>query len=174
MAREQEQSLNANNDGDMYSRGGNARIGFTSRVEDVAGFSLFLKPEFRSGQTTGDELILKQGYVVTDFGWDVIAGRDSLWWGPGHHGAVLLTNNAEPFTMVRVANPDPVILPWAFKYLGPFGLTCFATQLEKDRADFSAPYLWGMMINFKPHPTGVFDRAARIQARMGPDVRQAR
>lgn len=150
--REKEQSLNANNDGDVYSTGGNARIGFTSRMEDVAGFSLFLNPEFRSGQSTGNELILKQGYVVYDFGWDLIAGRDSLWWGPGHHGAILLTNNAEPFTMVRIANPNPVILPWVFKYLGPFDFTCFATQLERDRADVAAPYLWGMRMNFKPHP----------------------
>lgn len=152
MAREQEQSLNANNDGDVYSRGGNARIGFTSRMEDIAGFSLFLNPEFRSGQSTGNELVLKQGYVVYDFGWDLIAGRDSLWWGPGRHGAVLLTNNAEPFTMVRIANPKPVILPWTFKYLGPFDFTCFAAQLERDRADVAAPYLWGMRVNFKPHP----------------------
>jgi hypothetical protein len=152
MAREQEQSLNANNDGDVYSRGGNARIGFTSRMEDVAGFSLFLNPEFRSGQSTGNELILKQGYVVYDFGWDLIAGRDSQWWGPGYHGAILLTNNAEPFTMVKIANPKPVILPWVFKYLGPFDFTCFATQLERERADVAAPYLWGMRMNFKPHP----------------------
>ncbi len=151
-AREQEQSLNANNDGDVYSRGENARIGFTSRMEDVAGFSLFLKPEFRSGQSAGNELVLRQGYAVYDFGWDLIAGRDSLWWGPGHHGAILLTNNAEPFTMIRVANPHPVILPWAFKYLGPFDVTAFATQLERDRADVAAPYLWGMRLNFKPHP----------------------
>jgi hypothetical protein len=152
LAREQEQSLNANNDGDVYSRGGNARIGFTSRMEDVAGFSLFLNPEFRSGQAAGTELILKQGYVVYDLGWDIIAGRESQWWGPGYHGAILLTNNAEPLTMVRIANPKPVILPWAFKYLGPFDLTCFAAQLERDRADVSAPYLWGMRMNFKPHP----------------------
>ena len=152
MAHEQEQSLNANNNGDMYSRGGNARIGFTSRMEDVSGFSLFIKPEFRSGQSTGDELVLKQGYAVYDLGWDIIAGRDSQWWGPGYHGAILMTNNAEPFTMVKIANPKPVILPWMFKYLGPFDLTCFATQHERDRSDVSAPYLWGMRMNFKPHP----------------------
>ena len=151
-ALEQEQSLNANNDGDVYGRGGNARIGFTSRMEDVAGFSLFLNPEFRSGQSTGNDLVLKQGYVVYNFGWDLIAGRESQWWGPGYHGAILLTNNVEPFTMVRIANPNPIILPWVFKYLGPFDFTCFATQLERNRADLSSPYLWGMRMNFKPHP----------------------
>jgi hypothetical protein len=54
--------------------------------------------------------------------------------------------------MVRIANPKPVILPWVFRYLGPFDFACFATQLERDRADVSAPYLWGMRLNFKPHP----------------------
>jgi hypothetical protein len=164
-AREQEQSLNANNDGDMYSRGGNARVGFTSRMEDVAGFSIFLEPEFRSGQSTANELVLKQGYAVYDFGWDIIAGRESQWWGPGYHGAILLTNNAEPFTMVKIANPNPVILPWMFKYLGPFDLTCFAAQLERDRADVAAPYLWGMRVNFRPHP--VFEIGLERTALLG-------
>src|SRR3990172_4433764 len=47
MAREKEQALNYNNDGDLYARGSNERVGMTSRVEDVKGFSFFLNPEFR-------------------------------------------------------------------------------------------------------------------------------
>lgn len=149
---EQEQALNADNNGDKYDRGSNGRVGFTSRADDIGGFSLFLNPEFKTAQCDAHELIMKRGYVVFDFGWDLIAGRDSQWWGPGQHGAILLSNNAEPLTMVKIANPNPVILPWVLKYLGPFDFTCFATQLERDRADLAAPYLWGMRMNFKPHP----------------------
>ena len=150
--QEKEQALNHNNDGDLYERGSNGRIGFTSRVEDAARFSFFLNPEFRAAQSDGSQLIIKQGYAVFDFGWDLIAGKEAQWWGPGYHGAILLTNNAEPFTLVKISNPHPVILPWIFKYLGPFDFTWFVTELERDRADVAAPYLWGMRLNFKPHP----------------------
>jgi hypothetical protein len=149
---EKEQALNHNNDGDLYERGSNGRIGFTSRVEDVGRFSFYLNPEFKASQSDGSKLIIKQGYAVFDFGWDLVVGRESQWWGPGYHGAILLTNNAEPLTLARISNPHPVILPWVFKYLGPFGFTFFITQLEKDRADVPEPYLWGMKMNFKPHP----------------------
>jgi hypothetical protein len=153
IAPEKEQALNHNNDGDLYERGSNGRIGFTSRVEDAARLSFFLNPEFKTAQSDGSKLTIRQGYAVLDFGWDLVAGKEAQWWGPGYHGAILLTNNAEPFTLVRISNPHPVILPWVFKYLGPFGFTFFVTQLEKERADVPEPYLWGMRLNFKPHPS---------------------
>ena len=79
-------------------------------------------------------------------------GKDSQWWGPGYHGALLLSNNAEPLTMIKFTGPEPQILPWVFKYLGPFQYNVFVTRLEKDRIDFPEPYLWGMRFAFKPHP----------------------
>lgn len=151
-AREKEQALNVNNDGDLYGHGSNGRVGFISRVEDVGRFSLFVNPEFNISQGSGSDLTIKNGYAVFDFGWDLVAGRGSQWWGPGYHGALLVSNNAEPLTMVKVANPGPVVLPWIFKYLGPFHFDLFASKLEKDRADVSEPYLWGMRVNIKPHP----------------------
>jgi len=151
-ATEKEQSLNFNNDGDLYERGSNGRAGVTTRVEDVHRFSFFLNPEFRTAQSDGSELIIKKGYVVFDFGWDLIAGKGSHWWGPGHHGAILLSNNAAPPAMLEVTNPTPSVLPWLFEYLGPYRFTFFVARLDKDRADAPRPYFWGMRLNFKPHP----------------------
>lgn len=151
-AREQEQAFNYNNDGDLYGNGSNLRTGFISRLENLGRVSLYLEPELRSAEGA-EQGVLKKGYGVLGFSWiDVVAGRDSQWWGPGYHGALLLSNNAEPLTMLKFTGPGPQVLPWIFRYLGPFQYDLFVTRLEKDRSDFSEPYLWGMRFNFKPHP----------------------
>jgi len=145
------QKLYYNVDGDNYDKGSNLRLGFDSRAE-LDWFSLYINPELRYSED-GTAFVMKRGYGVLSFlGLDLQIGKDSQWWGPGYHGALLLTNNAEPFTLARLTNPQPVLLPWIFKYLGPFRFTFFATRLEKDRKDVPEPYLWGMRLNFKPHP----------------------
>ncbi len=144
------QALNYNNDGDVNEKGANLRAGFDTRFEDFGRLSFHLLPELRLAEGSGD-LAYKKAYLVYDFGWDLVLGKDSQWWGPGYHGALLLSNNAEPFTMVRINNAEPAVLPWVFKCLGPFRFTFFVTSLEKNRADVSEPYLWGMRLNFKPH-----------------------
>src|SRR4030043_797210 len=145
------QELYYNNDGDHYEKGSNIRGGFSSRAE-IDWFSLYINPELRYSEDDTD-LVIKRGYGVLSFlGLDLQIGKDSQWWGPGYHGALLLTNNPEPFTMVRLTNPQPVLLPWIFKYLGPFRFTFFTTKLEEDRKDVPEPYLWGMRLNFTPTP----------------------
>ncbi len=150
-AREKEQAFNYNNDGDLYDKGHNFRTGFDSRIDDLGRFSFYLNPEFRSSKDDND-LVLKKAYGVFNFGWDLVLGKDSQWWGPGYNGAILLSNNAEPFTMVRLTNPVSEPLPWIFKYLGPFKVTLFVTRLEKNRSDVPEPYLDGIRLNFKPSP----------------------
>lgn len=148
-ARQKEQALNYNNDGDFYGRGSNTRAGFTSRLEDLGAVSFFFHPEYRL--SAGDrDLIVRTAYGVVDLGWDLVVGRESQWWGPGHHGALLLSNNAEPFMLARLANPEPVRLPWVLEHLGPIRFTFFATKLEKDRTDIPEPYLWGARFDLKP------------------------
>ncbi len=148
-----QQPFNYNNNGDLYQRGSNERIGFTSRLENWGPLSLEVNPEFRYPDTpfTNQDLVTRKAYAVLDLGWDVVLGQDSQWWGPGYHGALLLSNNAEPFTMLKISNPSPVRLPWIFDSLGPFGFTFFVTNLEKARK-IPEPYLYGMRFDFKPHP----------------------
>jgi len=145
------QALYYNNDGDHYEKGSNLRVGFSSRA-GLDWLSVYVNPEMRHSETDTD-FIMKRAYGVLSFlGLDLQLGKDSQWWGPGYHGAILVTNNAEPMTMVRLTNPQPVLLPWIFRHLGPFRFVVFATRLEKERNDFPEPYLWGMRFNFKPHP----------------------
>jgi len=150
--REKEQAFNYNNDGDLYEQGSNYRIGLTSRLENFGPLSIYLNPEYRQDNDTAKG-VLKKAYAVLGFSWiDIVAGKDSQWWGPGHHGALLLSNNAEPLTIIKFTGPGPQVLPWVFKYLGPFQYNVFLTKLEKDRSDFPEPYFWGMRFAFKPHP----------------------
>lgn len=148
--RELEQSLNANNGGDLYATGSNWRFGFVSLLEDAGPFSLSLNPELRTGGGS-ERGVLRTGYGVVGFSWiDIIVGKDSQWWGPGQHGAILLSDNAEPLTMVRFTAPTPRTLPWILKYLGPFQYSLFVSRLEADRNDYPRPYFSGIRVSFKP------------------------
>lgn len=145
------QTLNYNNDGEHYEKDSNLRFGFSSRAE-LDWLSFYVNPELRYSEADADT-IMKMAYgVITFLGLDFQIGRDSQWWGPGYHGSILLSNNAEPLTMLSLTNPQPVLLPWIFKHLGLFRFVVFVTKLEKERGDFPEPYLWGMRLNFKPHP----------------------
>ncbi|OGW33348.1 MAG: hypothetical protein A2X58_11410 [Nitrospirae bacterium GWC2_56_14] len=170
LAREKEQALNYNNDGILYGHGSNGQAGITSRADDLGRFSFYFNPEFTAAQGEGSELFFRKAYAVLDLGWDLIAGKNSQWWGPGYHGAILLSNNAEPFTMLQITNPVPSTLPWIFSYLGTYRFTYFVTQLEKDRADIAEPYFWGMRVVFKPHPNLEigFERTALLGGRGRP------
>lgn len=140
------QELYYNNDGDELEKGSNLRFGFFSKVE-LGWSSFFLNPELIS-----DNVTLKRGYGLLSFlGFDLVVGRDSQWWGPGYHGALLLTNNPMPFGMIKFTNPQPLLLPWIFRYAGPFRLTYFVTRLEQDGIQ-SERYLWGVRVNIKPAP----------------------
>jgi hypothetical protein len=144
------QALYYNNDGDHYEKGSNFRLGLSSRAE-LDWLSFYINPELRYSEDDTD-IVMKRGYgVLSLLGLNLQLGKDSQWWGPGYHGAILLSNNAEPLTMVRITNPQPVLLPWVFRYLGPFRFVFFVTRLEEERT-IPEPYLWGMRLNFKPHP----------------------
>ncbi|MDA8100748.1 MAG: capsule assembly Wzi family protein [Nitrospiraceae bacterium] len=161
-AIENEQPLNANNDGDLYKRGSNERLGFVSRLEDWGPLSIEINPEWRYPRAsyTGypdtayetKEFVARKAYAVLSAGkWDLIVGKDSQWWGPGYDGALLLSNNAEPLTMIKVTNAEPVRLPWILDVMGPSRFTFFLTKLDRTRP-VPEPYLFGMRFDFKPSP----------------------
>jgi hypothetical protein len=144
-------TLNYNNNGYIFDKGSNIRAGFVSRAE-LGWLSFYFNPEIRYSEND-TALKLKRGYGVAQIlGLDILIGKDSQWWGPGYHGGILLTNNTVPMTMLRLTNPEPVLLPWILRYIGPLRFAIFVTRLEKERQDVAEPYLWGMRLNFKPHP----------------------
>jgi hypothetical protein len=144
-------ALNYNNDGDTYDEGWNLRAGFASRAE-TGWLSLYLNPELRASDEDADFVSKRVYGVLSLAGVDVVAGRESQWWGPGYHGALLLSNNAKPLLLAMITNPEPVILPGVLRNLGLFRFSFFVSRLEEERDDVSEPYLWGMRLNLKPSP----------------------
>lgn len=148
--------LNVNNKGDFFDNGSNYRAGFISSAKAFDVLAFYLDPELRypEGTSPGEdaEVVLVEGYGALEL-WNIelTVGRQSLWWGPGHHGSLLLTDNARPFDLVKLTNPEPVVLPWIFRYLGAVKLTGFVTRLEESR-DFANPYLAGLRLDLKVHP----------------------
>jgi len=142
-------SLIYNNDGIDPEEGFNGYLSFS--VEGKAGpISFSVTPLFSiDGAAKG---IIHKGYVkLHAWGLDFEAGKIPLWWGPGYHGTLFLSNNAEPLPMVRLTNPSPILLPWFFKYLGPFRFDVFLSKLEAERV-VPRPYFAGVRVNFRPHP----------------------
>ncbi|MGZ9149122.1 MAG: capsule assembly Wzi family protein, partial [Candidatus Deferrimicrobiaceae bacterium] len=71
-------------------------LGVQARAEAVAG---------NDGERTG-----RIGETSLRLGWPqatLEAGRFAVWYGPGRHGALIFTTNAEPMTGVRIRNPRP-------------------------------------------------------------------
>jgi hypothetical protein len=152
-----------NNEGITYSDGNNVKVDFQSYGELWNVFSYYVQPMALYNQKDGDatnsdgdtkEVRLQKGYIKLTFGnLELEAGRDALWWGPGYRGTLLMSNNAQPFDMIKLSNPQATLLPSILKYLGPFKFNLVFSELNDNRpAPYRAnPYFYGLRLDFKPH-----------------------
>jgi hypothetical protein len=158
-----------NNEGIDYYDGHNAVARFQSTGKLWNVFSFYLEPlliynqkvEHIDGNDDTD-VRLHKGYIkLTAGNFELAIGRDSLWWGPGYHGSLLMSNSARPFDMIKLSNPQATLLPWIFSYFGPFRFNLIVSRLDDDEHsitdtatgdDLSKPYLYGLRLDFKPHP----------------------
>lgn len=142
-----------NNHGDQFDEHSNLRAGFTARAQVLDNFALNVHPEYPwSSQGPDRDMKIIEGYGKVGIGsFEIEAGKDSMFWGPGQHGGMIMSNNAEPFKMIKISNPGPISLPWIFRSLGPVKIIWFFTQLNKDRP-IPKPNLTGLRIEIKPHP----------------------
>ena len=103
-----------------------------------------------SGDDTGrvEETSLRIGWPQAT----LEAGRFSLWWGPGRHGALIFTTNAEPLWGVRIRNPRPIPLGGWFRFLGLFQYDFFISRLNDDDRPVPDSMLSGMRLAVKPAP----------------------
>lgn len=171
-------SLNTNNFGIDYGDGSNGDIRLLGDAR-LGWLQLEWQPLFRSTPDENEDLRLLQGRAALELGpFEVSVGRQSLWWGQGRHGSLLLTDNARPLDMVRMTNPLPLQLPWILEWLGPFRFDAFWSRLEKDRV-IPEPYLAGLRLNFKPLPWFEFGVTRTVmfgirgsQLQPGPQRRQ--
>jgi Capsule assembly protein Wzi/PAP2 superfamily len=82
-------------------------------------------------------------------GWQISFGNQSLSWGPGPGGSLLLSNNAAPFPMVRMVPINAFEIPGVSKILGPFSVEQFVGRLEGHSGP-SQPWIYGQKASFKP------------------------
>jgi hypothetical protein len=95
---------------------------------------------------------LLDSYVGLNFrNWQLSFGKQSLSWGPGPGGALLFSNNAEPFSMLRVTRVVPFKMPSFLRYLGPVRLDQFIGRVSGG-IFVSRPFLYGQKITLKPSP----------------------
>ncbi|MCJ7499670.1 capsule assembly Wzi family protein, partial [bacterium] len=139
----------------VYNNGGidpdeGTTTSVSAEAEGALGpFHLQLYPRLTTGEE--DRELLHRGSLRVGglAGLELNIARESLWWGQGVHGGLYLTNNASPLPMVHLSTPHPSILPWIFRYLGPFRFELFVSELEEDRA-VPEPYFMGLRTNFRP------------------------
>ena len=139
-------SLVYNNEGITPNEGGNLYLSLVL-LDRVDRWEAMLEPLIAVGETT----TLHKGYL--QYHGDTLnveLGKDSLWWGPGVHGSLLLSNNAAPLNLIRLYHPKPTLLPGLLRALGPFQLDLFMSQLEEDRV-VPKPLFQGTRIVLKPH-----------------------
>lgn len=146
-----------NTKGEQFGDGSNVRVGVSSYGVFFSHLAYYLNPEYRyaKSQFSGDsqQVDLLEGYGKLEFfNIELEAGRDTLWWGPGMHGSLLLSDNAQPFNLIKLSNPDPVVLPWIFKYLGSIKFAAFWTELG-DNGDVHQPELMGSVSTSSPSPS---------------------
>ncbi|MGQ9695006.1 MAG: capsule assembly Wzi family protein [Thermodesulfobacteriota bacterium] len=138
-----------NQDGLVYRKGNNfvAELYGEGRLWNHVSF--YYRPLFSSRQGENAHLELEKSYLKFElFNIELEVGRDSLWWGPGRNGALLLSNNARPFDMLKFSNQRPFSIP----FLGLLKFNLFLSPLDYGEPFVAEPLLHGLRLHFKPHP----------------------
>lgn len=96
--------------------------------------------------------------------WLLSVNQLDRWWGPGHEGSLILSNNARPMPAVSLdrIHSVPVDLP-VLRWLGPWRFSGFLGLGEKNRPDFERPVFMGMRLAFKPAPIFEFGLSRSAQ-----------
>lgn len=166
-----------NNYGRPYQEGFNNSTGFSARADD-GRFSFYVSGEYQHSPSASpyplsareaiafvnqeplqpatpfaeiNRFRLLDTYVSTKLlGQDISIGKQSLYWGPSQSGSLLMSNNAEPFWMLRINQTEPLYIPGVSKFFGPFRLDNFLGELSGHTQFPQAPFIYGQKLSFKP------------------------
>jgi len=140
-----------NSDGIIVPEGYSGELSAFGRWEPYPYLSAHAKGVAWAGTDGYDNAIL--GDTALEFGHKYIslqAGMISTWYGPGRGGALIFTNNAQPYPGIRLHNPVPIPMPWIFSFLGNFQYDFFFAQLGNTTRPIADPTLFGMRLAFRP------------------------
>jgi hypothetical protein len=107
----------------------------------------------------GGGVDVADAHVAMELG-DVVvwAGRQTIHYGPGRGGGVVLGGDAWT-TALGVVVTDPIRLPWVLGLLGPIGMESFVSRARGGPPEgqpeggwrFVDPWLWGARLTASPH-----------------------
>jgi len=122
-----------NKDGWVLKDGFNARVEATAWASIPELCAVSVTPGIRYSKDDIDVGIEDVHLRINPTGWNTeySIGRSSMWWGPGFHGSVLMSDNAIPLDTLRINNIQPFRLPWVFEKMGRWNGTWFVSRLEK-------------------------------------------
>ena len=127
----------------------NGGVTFETRAQIGDFLTFYLQPELHGNQEYG-QARLAAGYAkLTLWNLELQAGRDSLWWGPGYHGSLIMSNNAPPLDHVRVGSAEAFRLPLIGDWIGPTKILGFFAVLEENR-EIPRPNLGGFRASIAP------------------------
>ena len=99
---------------------------------------------------TANQFRLLDTYALARYGGlDFSVGKQSMWWGPGEGGAMLMSDNAAPFWMLQINRTEPTNVPGLSKFLGPFEVSNYFGALAGHMFPVG-PYMFGQKASFKP------------------------
>ena len=166
-----------NNDGRPYQQGINNSTGFSARAED-GRFAFYVNGEYQHAPSapayplltrqviaavnhdplqpdtpfpTINQFRLLDTYATLRFlGQDISVGKQTLDWGPTQSGSMAMSNNAEPFWMLRINQTEPLWVPGVSRLFGPFRFDNFFGKLSGHTQFPQGPYMFGEKVSFKP------------------------
>lgn len=133
------QPLNINNNGYRYGENGNyiASAWLAGKIGNDTVVALEPRLSYDSDQNGDASLI--SGYVKTRVnGTAIQVGKDPVFWGHSETGSLILGNNMEPLTSIKVSNLEPYTSRGFLRFLGQMNFTGLYSQLENDRTRLTA------------------------------------
>ena len=125
---------------------------YSQPVQQMIGTVDVTPPQDPIHTTVVDRFRLLDAYAAWNIKTiQISAGRQSLWWGPGHGGPTNFSDNAEPMDMLRLTNPSPWRLPSFFHWLGPMRWDFFFGLMAGHHYP-ADPGIDGQKLSFKPTP----------------------
>ena len=119
---------------------------FFTTLEGDAQFGNRFFVYYKTELNEDNRVSLKKAYGLLRMGiWSLEVGKDTIWVGPGYHGSLLLSNNAEGFNLVRLRTEEPFRLPWIFSHIGEFKYDIFRGWTDN-------PGILGHRLSWRPVP----------------------
>jgi hypothetical protein len=147
-----------NRGGEYYADGLQVQADLRGWVEITDAVALSAAPKFignrralGSGATANGDNLYMQELNAKFTGGNVAfqVGRSSLWWGPGYHGTLLMSDHHFPLDMLQLGSEEPFRLPWVFRPFGYWKIQSFLARLESSR-DFPRAQVFGLRAGYLP------------------------